>query len=83
MTDAEDTRLWHPFADMGAVRNAELVIDGGAQGRGTRIRVSFAATTTTLAAAAPRSQQRIETQVTAFRVPTGLELRTASQTGGV
>ena len=25
----EDTRLWHPFADMGAVRQAELVIDRG------------------------------------------------------
>jgi len=24
-----DTRLWHPFADMGAVRRAELVIDRG------------------------------------------------------
>jgi putrescine aminotransferase len=24
-----DTRLWHPFADMGAVRGAELVIDRG------------------------------------------------------
>jgi putrescine---pyruvate transaminase len=29
MTEAEDTRLWHPFADMGAVRNAELVIERG------------------------------------------------------
>ena len=29
MTDAEDTRLWHPFADMGSVRHAELVIDRG------------------------------------------------------
>jgi putrescine---pyruvate transaminase len=25
----EDTRLWHPFADMGAVRRAELVIERG------------------------------------------------------
>ena len=24
-----DTRLWHPFADMGAVRQGELVIDYG------------------------------------------------------
>jgi putrescine---pyruvate transaminase len=24
-----DSRLWHPFADMGSVRNAELVIDRG------------------------------------------------------
>ena len=24
-----DSRLWHPFADMGAVRHAELVIDRG------------------------------------------------------
>ena len=29
MADAQDTRLWHPFADMGAVRHAELVIDRG------------------------------------------------------
>ena len=29
MSDAEDTRLWHPFADMGSVRQAELVIDRG------------------------------------------------------
>jgi putrescine aminotransferase len=25
----DDSRLWHPFADMGAVRHAELVIDRG------------------------------------------------------
>src|ERR1700692_4963319 len=25
----EDTRLWHPFADMGAVRRNELVIERG------------------------------------------------------
>jgi putrescine aminotransferase len=25
----QDTRLWHPFADMGGVRSAELVIDRG------------------------------------------------------
>jgi putrescine aminotransferase len=29
MPDAPDTRLWHPFADMGKVRHAELVIDRG------------------------------------------------------
>ena len=29
MTLQADTRLWHPFADMGAVRHAELVIDRG------------------------------------------------------
>ena len=27
MAVAQDSRLWHPFADMGAVRQAELVID--------------------------------------------------------
>lgn len=27
MPGGEDTRLWHPFADMGAVRRGELVID--------------------------------------------------------
>src|SRR5437764_4616021 len=25
----EDTRFWHPFADMGSVRHAELVIERG------------------------------------------------------
>lgn len=29
MADVHDTRLWHPFADMGAVRHGELVIDRG------------------------------------------------------
>src|SRR5919202_536596 len=29
MHDGDDTRLWHPFADMGAVRASELVIDRG------------------------------------------------------
>ena len=29
MSSGADTRLWHPFADMGAVRHAELVIDRG------------------------------------------------------
>jgi putrescine---pyruvate transaminase len=29
MPAGEDSRLWHPFADMGAVRHAELVIDRG------------------------------------------------------
>jgi adenosylmethionine-8-amino-7-oxononanoate aminotransferase len=29
MHDERETRLWHPFADMGAVRTAELVIDRG------------------------------------------------------
>jgi adenosylmethionine-8-amino-7-oxononanoate aminotransferase len=29
MTAVEETRLWHPFADMGAVRNSELVIERG------------------------------------------------------
>ncbi len=29
MPGKEDTRLWHPFADMGAVRHGELVIDRG------------------------------------------------------
>src|SRR5689334_17872388 len=29
MSVADDTRLWHPFADMGAVRHAELVIERG------------------------------------------------------
>ena len=29
MSESQDTRLWHPFADMGAVRNRELVIDRG------------------------------------------------------
>ena len=29
MPTGNDTHLWHPFADMGAVRHAELVIDRG------------------------------------------------------
>src|SRR5437764_1163054 len=29
MSATTDTRLWHPFADMGAVRDAELVIERG------------------------------------------------------
>ncbi len=29
MTAGEETRLWHPFADMGAVRRGELVIERG------------------------------------------------------
>jgi len=29
MSEARDTRLWHPFADMGAVRFDELVIERG------------------------------------------------------
>jgi adenosylmethionine-8-amino-7-oxononanoate aminotransferase len=29
MTPGEDTRLWHPFADMGSVRSSELVIERG------------------------------------------------------
>jgi adenosylmethionine-8-amino-7-oxononanoate aminotransferase len=29
MSTGEDTRLWHPFADMGAVRGGELVIERG------------------------------------------------------
>lgn len=29
MTSARDTRLWHPFADMGLVRHEELVIERG------------------------------------------------------
>jgi len=29
MTAAEETRLWHPFADMGSVRRGELVIERG------------------------------------------------------
>src|SRR4051794_33517239 len=29
MSGDQDTRLWHPFADMGAVRAKELVIDRG------------------------------------------------------
>jgi putrescine---pyruvate transaminase len=29
MSVTNDTRLWHPFADMGAVRHAEFVIDRG------------------------------------------------------
>src|SRR5437764_9880277 len=29
MSATTDTRLWHPFADMGAVRHAELVIERG------------------------------------------------------
>jgi adenosylmethionine-8-amino-7-oxononanoate aminotransferase len=29
MPSSNDTRLWHPFADMGAVRHGELVIDRG------------------------------------------------------
>jgi adenosylmethionine-8-amino-7-oxononanoate aminotransferase len=29
MAIAEDTRLWHPFADMGSVRSNELVIERG------------------------------------------------------
>jgi len=29
MSVTDDTRLWHPFADMGAVRHAELVIERG------------------------------------------------------
>src|SRR5215471_17358648 len=29
MTATRDTRLWHPFAEMGSVRHAELVIERG------------------------------------------------------
>jgi adenosylmethionine-8-amino-7-oxononanoate aminotransferase len=29
MSAGEDTRMWHPFADMGAVRRGELVIERG------------------------------------------------------
>jgi putrescine---pyruvate transaminase len=29
MTAVEETRLWHPFADMGSVRHGELVIERG------------------------------------------------------
>src|SRR5579862_73263 len=29
MTGVDQTRLWHPFADMGAVRERELVIERG------------------------------------------------------
>jgi putrescine---pyruvate transaminase len=29
VNEHEDTRFWHPFADMGAVRHAELVIERG------------------------------------------------------
>jgi adenosylmethionine-8-amino-7-oxononanoate aminotransferase len=29
MATAEETRLWHPFADMGSVRRSELVIERG------------------------------------------------------
>jgi adenosylmethionine-8-amino-7-oxononanoate aminotransferase len=29
MRAGEETRLWHPFADMGAVRQGELVIERG------------------------------------------------------
>jgi putrescine---pyruvate transaminase len=29
MTSGSETRLWHPFADMGAVRSAELVLERG------------------------------------------------------
>ncbi len=29
MAEGQDTRLWHPFADMGTVRHRELVIDRG------------------------------------------------------
>jgi adenosylmethionine-8-amino-7-oxononanoate aminotransferase len=29
MTAVEETRLWHPFADMGSVRRRELIIDRG------------------------------------------------------
>jgi putrescine---pyruvate transaminase len=29
MSDTRDSRLWHPFADMGSVRSAELVIERG------------------------------------------------------
>jgi putrescine aminotransferase len=29
MTSARDTRLWHPFADMGLIRHEELVIERG------------------------------------------------------
>src|SRR3984885_14734343 len=29
MTAGEETRLWHPFADMGSVRRGELVIERG------------------------------------------------------
>ena len=65
------------------LHDADLAIDSGAQGRGTRIRVSFALATSTLAAALPRSQHHTETQVTTFPATGGLELRTASQTGGV
>ena len=64
------------------LHNADLAIGAGAQGRGTRIRVSFARATATLAAAVP-SQHRNETQVTIFPVAGGLELKAASQTGGV
>src|SRR5437588_10999206 len=29
MTEQSDSRLWHPFADMGAVRHRELIIERG------------------------------------------------------
>lgn len=29
MRDGEESRLWHPFADMGAIRHAELMIERG------------------------------------------------------
>jgi two-component system sensor histidine kinase TctE len=64
------------------LHGADLVITGGARGRGTRIRVCFARAAGAAAAALPRSQHRTETQITAFAAAGGLELRTASQTGG-
>ena len=69
--------------EIARLHDADLTIDSGAQGVGTRIRVSFARATGTLAAAVPQSQHRNETRVMPI-APTGrLELRAASQTRGV
>jgi two-component system sensor histidine kinase TctE len=69
--------------EIARLHGADLSIDGGERGVGTRIRVGFARPTSTLAAAAPRSQHHNQTQVTTFAPAGGLEPRTASQNRGV
>jgi two-component system, OmpR family, sensor histidine kinase TctE len=69
--------------EIARLHDADLTIDSGASGVGTRIRVSFARATSSLIAAAPRARHRDEAQVTTFTPPGGLALRTASQSRGV
>ena len=69
--------------EIARLHDADLTIDSGARGVGTRIRVSFARATGTLAAAMPQSQHRNETQVMTIAPTGGFELRPASQTRGV